>query len=83
MQKSYMMMRIEHLKEIKIAQVACGRFHSLALTQNGVIYSWGSNNYGQLGISTNRSQYTAESSREFNTSTGKLFHYSSTPQSNI
>jgi alpha-tubulin suppressor-like RCC1 family protein len=36
------------LTGLRVVQVACGRSHSLALTDSGV-YSWGSNRYGQLG----------------------------------
>src|SRR3546814_8910389 len=31
------------------AQVACGKEHTLALTDGGVLYSWGANELGQLG----------------------------------
>ncbi|RZF46926.1 hypothetical protein LSTR_LSTR013238 [Laodelphax striatellus] len=34
---------------LSVIGVACGRFHTLALTENGV-YSWGSSKYGQLGV---------------------------------
>ncbi|XP_068967213.1 probable E3 ubiquitin-protein ligase HERC4 [Bombus flavifrons] len=33
-----------------IVQVACGMKHALALTNNGELYSWGSNSEGQLGL---------------------------------
>lgn len=36
---------------IQVSSVACGRLHTLALTDNGV-YSWGSSKYGQLGLGT-------------------------------
>ena len=40
----------------KIRMVACGQLHTLALAQTqGLIYSWGSNSFGQLGIGNNRS----------------------------
>ncbi|XP_072534564.1 probable E3 ubiquitin-protein ligase HERC4 [Salminus brasiliensis] len=35
---------------IPVVQVACGNIHSLALTKGGEVYSWGQNNYGQLGL---------------------------------
>lgn len=34
----------------KVEEVAVGYNHVLALTQDGAVYSWGSNEYGQLGI---------------------------------
>jgi RCC1 and BTB domain-containing protein len=34
----------------KIVSITCGYYHSMALTQNGRVYSWGKNNFGQLGI---------------------------------
>lgn len=33
-----------------IVQIASGQYHSLALTNSGDLYSWGSNAYGQLGL---------------------------------
>ncbi|XP_066535875.1 probable E3 ubiquitin-protein ligase HERC6 [Hoplias malabaricus] len=35
---------------IPVVQVACGNVHSLVLTKGGEVYSWGQNNYGQLGL---------------------------------
>ncbi|XP_015126576.1 probable E3 ubiquitin-protein ligase HERC4 isoform X2 [Diachasma alloeum] len=35
-----------------IVQMACGLKHGLALTNNGELYSWGSNAEGQLGLGT-------------------------------
>ncbi|XP_061775222.1 probable E3 ubiquitin-protein ligase HERC4 isoform X2 [Nerophis ophidion] len=34
----------------KTVQVACGDFHSVALTKGGDVLSWGSNSHGQLGV---------------------------------
>jgi alpha-tubulin suppressor-like RCC1 family protein len=45
---------IQHAsKEIRIAQVACGSHHTLALDTEGRIWSWGSSEYGQQGGSKN------------------------------
>jgi alpha-tubulin suppressor-like RCC1 family protein len=35
--------------DLKIVSVACGAFHSLAVSDAGVLYSWGWNTKGQLG----------------------------------
>ena len=32
-----------------IVQVCCGTHHSLVLTEEGVVYGWGDNRYGQTG----------------------------------
>jgi len=39
-----------------VRQIACGDMHSLALTYNGVVYSWGSSKFGQLGHGNRRTQ---------------------------
>ncbi|XP_043917383.1 probable E3 ubiquitin-protein ligase HERC4 isoform X4 [Protopterus annectens] len=41
---------IPNLQAAPIIQIACGRHHSLALSQDGKLFSWGSNTFGQLGI---------------------------------
>ncbi|KAJ8969558.1 hypothetical protein NQ317_016590 [Molorchus minor] len=38
------------LLKLKVLSVSCGKKHTLALTEFGM-YAWGSNTYGQLGIS--------------------------------
>lgn len=40
---------IESLTPLVVVQVACGGWHSVALTDNGDVYLWGWNKYGQLG----------------------------------
>jgi alpha-tubulin suppressor-like RCC1 family protein len=32
-----------------VSMVACGEYHTIAVCQDGTIWSWGRNNYGQLG----------------------------------
>jgi RCC1 and BTB domain-containing protein len=34
----------------KVVQVACGAFHSAAVTEKGNVYMWGKEDYGMLGI---------------------------------
>ncbi|XP_005360943.2 probable E3 ubiquitin-protein ligase HERC6 [Microtus ochrogaster] len=38
---------------IKIIQVSCGHYHTLALSEDGQVFSWGSNSHGQLGLRKN------------------------------
>ncbi len=38
--------------ENKIIAIAAGGSHSLALTEGGTVFTWGCNNYGQLGRNT-------------------------------
>lgn len=41
---------IKILSDVQIAQVACGYWHSHALSKGGQIFSWGQNRWGQLGL---------------------------------
>jgi len=42
----------------KVVQVACGSHHSVCLTADGDIFSWGQNNCGQIGSGTTTNQST-------------------------
>nr|XP_005897850.1 PREDICTED: probable E3 ubiquitin-protein ligase HERC6 isoform X1 [Bos mutus] len=42
--------KIKTLAGIKIIQVACGHYHSVALSEDGQVFSWGTNSHGQLGL---------------------------------
>jgi hypothetical protein len=46
---------IEPLAGLTIVQVAAGKWHSLALSESGDVYSWGWNQHCQLGHSQNQS----------------------------
>jgi len=37
-------------RAVVIVQIACGWNHSLALSQTGILYAWGRNKAGQLGV---------------------------------
>jgi alpha-tubulin suppressor-like RCC1 family protein/tRNA A-37 threonylcarbamoyl transferase component Bud32 len=39
----------EILSDKKIVEISCGRKHTLALTNEGEVYAWGKNRYGQVG----------------------------------
>lgn len=45
-------MRYHLRRPLPILKVVCGYAHVLALTDEGEVYAWGSNNYGQLGNGT-------------------------------
>lgn len=41
--------RVSNLNKVFITQIVCGFAHCLALTDQGDLYAWGANSYGQLG----------------------------------
>ncbi|KFZ57880.1 E3 ISG15--protein ligase HERC5, partial [Podiceps cristatus] len=41
---------VERLKGISLAQIAAGGAHSAAVSLSGAVYSWGKNDFGQLGL---------------------------------
>ncbi|KAK9891763.1 hypothetical protein WA026_016561 [Henosepilachna vigintioctopunctata] len=41
---------VKSLAKYQIVQIACGRFHSVALTNNGEILCWGGNSFAELGL---------------------------------
>ncbi|KAM5191264.1 putative E3 ubiquitin-protein ligase HERC6 [Mantella aurantiaca] len=49
-QQSSIPRRITGLCDIKIIQVACGHYHTVALSEDSSVYSWGKNDAGQLGL---------------------------------
>ncbi|XP_028968243.1 RCC1 and BTB domain-containing protein 1 [Galendromus occidentalis] len=48
--------KIEQLKDVFIKKVACGFSHTLALTDEGLVYVWGANALGQLGTENKTNQ---------------------------
>lgn len=40
-------MRVQGLEKVKL--IAVGAFHNLALQEDGTLWAWGNNEYGQLG----------------------------------
>jgi hypothetical protein len=41
--------KVNGFNDEKVIQISCGLRHSLALTESGRVFSWGSNDFGQLG----------------------------------
>lgn len=48
--------RVANLQGTVIVKVVCGYAHTLALSDEGVLYAWGANSYGQLGIGNKANQ---------------------------
>ena len=42
-------MQVELMKGVRVVASAAGDFHSVALTEDGLVYAWGNNSHGQLG----------------------------------
>ena len=43
------MLDIFHSIAIYVSQIVCGYAHTMALSDEGALYVWGANSYGQLG----------------------------------
>lgn len=41
---------IDSLKNVAISNAACGEDFSIAITHNGEVFAWGTNEYGEAGI---------------------------------
>eukprot|EP00448_Togula_jolla_P009877 CAMPEP_0170603602 /NCGR_PEP_ID=MMETSP0224-20130122/18997_1 /TAXON_ID=285029 /ORGANISM="Togula jolla, Strain CCCM 725" /LENGTH=1011 /DNA_ID=CAMNT_0010928489 /DNA_START=44 /DNA_END=3076 /DNA_ORIENTATION=+ len=42
---------VESLQDVRIVQISCGDAHTIALSREGLLYSWGGGGCGQLGHS--------------------------------
>ncbi|XP_021912114.1 ultraviolet-B receptor UVR8 isoform X2 [Carica papaya] len=47
---------IRSLEDVRIVQIASGGYHSLALTDEGTVLSWGHGGHGQLGLASIQNQ---------------------------
>ena len=45
--------------DIPVTQIACGVHHTVVLLQNGDVYTFGNNSYGQLGVGDVTPRYVA------------------------
>ncbi|XP_063166477.1 probable E3 ubiquitin-protein ligase HERC6 [Candoia aspera] len=50
--------KINSLSRYNVIQIACGHYHSIALTKDGQVFSWGQNIHGQLGLGKGLSSQT-------------------------
>ena len=41
--------KVASFSETQIVQISCGKRHTAAVSANGSLFTWGSNEYGQLG----------------------------------
>lgn len=48
--------RVQQLQGVIISQLVCGYAHTLALSDEGSLFSWGANSYGQLGTGNKANQ---------------------------
>jgi alpha-tubulin suppressor-like RCC1 family protein/thiamine kinase-like enzyme len=49
--------KLNAFNEQRIRAISCGSQHSLVLTESGIVYSWGFNSSGQLGIGNNKNSF--------------------------
>jgi len=48
---------VKELKDLQIVHAAGGDNHSIALTKDGKVYCWGSNDEGQCGVGDTFGEY--------------------------
>lgn len=49
---------INSLRHVRISKVVCGSYFTMALSESGIVYAFGQNSNGQLGLKTNESVIT-------------------------
>ncbi|XP_076311235.1 RCC1 and BTB domain-containing protein 1-like isoform X1 [Tachypleus tridentatus] len=54
----YIPCQVTNLQAVVIQKIACGYAHTLALSDEGVLYAWGANSCGQLGTGNKADQVT-------------------------
>jgi serine/threonine protein kinase len=50
--------KLINLKNIIIQKISCGKYHSMLLSNDGVIYAFGDNKWGQIGNGSKKMQMT-------------------------
>ena len=51
---------VRSLRSVRVVSVVCGHHHTLCLTFQGLVFAWGSNSSGQLGLGDTRGRQTPE-----------------------
>ena len=59
-ENEYFVPNLIHFNSESAIQISCGSHHSLALTSTGCLYSWGRNNYGQVGCGKDEGEIITE-----------------------
>ncbi|XP_053977184.1 probable E3 ubiquitin-protein ligase HERC4 isoform X1 [Hylaeus volcanicus] len=49
---------VNSLVAVPVAFIACGGFHSIAISKSGAIFGWGKNTFGQLGLNDTQNRNT-------------------------
>ncbi|GIL48326.1 hypothetical protein Vafri_4613 [Volvox africanus] len=44
-------------EDVKVLAVSCGPYHTAAITEGGLLYTWGNGLFGRLGHGSHRSEY--------------------------
>ena len=42
--------RVDSLETQTVKQLACGQMHTVGVTERGLVFAWGANTKGQIGI---------------------------------
>ena len=53
-------LKLKNSPKPKFSDVFCGSYHTFALTEDEAIYTWGLNNYGQLGDKTTQNRVSSQ-----------------------
>jgi len=64
--------KIDSLRDLDIRTVVCGGLHTLALTRNGHIYSWGKAEGGQLGLPLDQLVHNAKQNQLYCTAPRRI-----------
>jgi alpha-tubulin suppressor-like RCC1 family protein len=75
--------KLNDFRHQKIIAISCGYNHSMVLTESGHVYSWGNNQFGQLGLEGNEEKYNSLKLRSIKINKPKLITFKSENYTNI